>query len=548
GKIPHARKPKTRPPDSFRDKLGFLHGTLPKYSGPYSVGIMDIEVPAENPRTFSHIKRHGQHILKLETVLMAVYYPSAFGSGQGRDPAGYKHWSRETWLPRPRAKVAKGYGKFAGLGDVAIPWFAATTMLTKIPAYRNAKPARHWPPCDNLQHGGPNVKNESGPPPEGEREEPQFPLLIFSHGLGGNRTAYSSVCGEFASYGFVVCAIEHRDGSGPRTYVNHPPEGVGSMEEREKHDHIDHSEKQHEKGYNKVDYIFPKYNPMDTSPNNDQGVDRELRNAQIHLRLAEIEEAYKVLCSISSGDGASVAARNLRRKGYIGSSSRGLEGVDWDGWKDRVHLTQVTMVGHSFGAATTVEMLRNADRFQWCSQGIIYDIWGAAVKPAECSPHHRIHAPLLGINSEAFMYWPQNFEAVTSLINEARDQGAPAWLLTVRGTVHISQSDFSILYPHVCSLLLKQTANPKRAMDLNINASLEFLKLALPGSRSAIIDRTMTNEHLLQLPVLDGQLPDLHRPDDKWIAARLKIPHEFRNRVTPSLARKVKRKMGEGEG
>ena len=27
---------------------------------------------------------------------------------------------------------------------------------------------------------------------------------------------------QLASYGFIVVAIEHRDGSGPRTYINHP--------------------------------------------------------------------------------------------------------------------------------------------------------------------------------------------------------------------------------------------------------------------------------------------------------------------------------------
>ena len=110
---------------------------------------------------------------------------------------------------------------------------------------------------------------------------------------------------------------------------------------------------------------------------NEKGVDLELRDAQLQMRKAEIAEAYQVMCRIRNGDGNEVGSQNLRRRGHAGSSSRGLEGVDWSKWKDRFHLEQVTMVGHSFGAATTVEVLRNRRKeFPFITQGIIYDIWG----------------------------------------------------------------------------------------------------------------------------------------------------------------------------
>jgi platelet-activating factor acetylhydrolase len=44
----------------------------------------------------------------------------------------------------------------------------------------------------------------------------------------------------------------------------------------------------------------------------------KLRKAQIELRLAEIEEAYKVVCKICEGRGEEVAQKNLRREGYVG--------------------------------------------------------------------------------------------------------------------------------------------------------------------------------------------------------------------------------------
>jgi platelet-activating factor acetylhydrolase len=505
---------------------------------------MDIEVPVENPRSFSNITRHKHHVLKLETCLMTIYYPSEFGSGVGRDPSGHKKWSRETWLPRPRRKIAKAYGRFSGFGSLAIPFFAATTMLTKIPAYRNAQPARHWPPPSSSYEDGFSVNNSEGPPPDGESDAPCFPLLIFSHGLGGTRTTYSSLCGEFASYGFVVCALEHRDGSGPRTYVNHPKGGKGSVDGMEKNGNVDLTPEQKEKSYDKVDYLFPQNNKKDTAPNNKKGVDQELRSAQLELRLAEIEEAYKVLVTICEGNGAEIAQDNLRRKGYKASSSRGLEGINWRSWKDLFHLDQVTMLGHSFGAATTIEVLRNAERFSFVSQGIMYDIWGAAVNtPDEAYEHQHISNPLLGINSEAFMYWQSNFDTVASLVEEARSpktNSAPSWLLTVRGTVHVSQTDFSILYPHICSLLMKMTANPKRALDLNVGASLEFLKTVMKD-RSAIIRHTMRDEGIFAIPTLE-KVPTERRPASRWTAIRLKVPHEFRQRIIPKLERKIRRK------
>ena len=355
-----------------------------------------------------------------------------------------------------------------------------TTAFTKLPAFRNAKLAEHWPPAENSRESGYEIKNVPGKPLPGEPEKPCFPLLIFSHGLGGTRTTYSSVCGEFASDGFVVVSIEHRDGSGPRTFINLPEKGTNQAT-----GDVDISDKDRKRGYSRMDSVFPKDNARDTMPGNKQGIDGELRSAQIQLRLSEIEEAYHVMTLIHDGKGEEIGKANLRDQdeGRVGGSSRGLKGINWQDWKERFHLQQVTMLGHSFGAATTVEALRHKDRFQFIGQGIIYDIWSAAIQPPEHEPNHRINTPLLGINSEASMYWPDNFESVMSLCREVKEQDQLAWLMTVRGSVHISQSDFSLLYPWISSVLLKMTVSPRRAIDLNINASLEFLKQVMVGRK-----------------------------------------------------------------
>jgi len=194
------------------------------------------------------------------------------------------------------------------------------------------------------------------------------------------------------------------------------------------------------------------------------------------------------------------------------------------------------MVGHSFGAATTVEVLRHTDRFSWVSQGIIYDIWGMVLTAAHDDPRHRIHAPILMINSEAFMYWPANFEVAKSVAEEAQAQGAPCWLMTVRGTVHIAQSDFCVLYPYLASFVMKQAIDPIRAIDLNITASLEFLSRVLPLPRKPF-HRSLDDMQILDLPCLK-ELPSEHQPLEKWMAVRIKMPHEFRKRLTMQAWRK----------
>lgn len=496
-------------------------------------------MPARNPRTFSHIRRNHEPALRMDTVLFSVYYPCE------KAPAGDPSRHTVPWLPRPRRETAHGYAKFLNIPALPVTTYMATTsMFTKLPAFRNAQLAEHWArenrgPADRSPGEGDRAREERQH--VGDEERPNFPVLVFSHGLGGSRTLASCICGGLASYGMVVVAMEHRDGSGARTFVNLPP---GRKAHRDLDDEDVDRDRQHTKfeekkedrrprrergkSFYKVDYLWPEGNAWDTAPHNPQGVDLDLRYAQIDMRIAEIKEAYHVITMINEGRGDEVRKVNLRKKGNIGSSSKGLNGIDWQDWKGRLHMENVTIAGHSFGGATAVEMVRLAGRFPWIGQGVLLDAWGPAVPENTEKP---IRKPILSIGSEAFMHWQENFDKVHDICREGLEQGTLCWQMTIRGSTHLSQTDFAVLYPHWMALLLKTLVNPRRGVFITITSIFEFLRYTLPAKQRSRFESAWPNEHFLETAASHTRVSVDHRPDDKWIAARLKIDREFSLRL-----------------
>ncbi|GAA5827060.1 hypothetical protein JCM11251_002227 [Rhodosporidiobolus azoricus] len=455
--------------------MGLIAGALPPPAGPYAVSTTDLELASSSPpdSSFSHarLRSTGQPALQLDTVLLTLYYPSnphKQGSGQ-----------RQHWVQRPFSQTAEGYARFLGKK----PWLVKTFLWLfgariRLPVEGDGALAFKGGFKDQVARSGkeekqPRTSSDTLVGDETAKGDDTFPLVIFSHGLSGTRTTYSQWCMQIASQGYIVAAIEHRDGSGPISVVR-----LGDGKERI------------------VDYIraeehlvYPDGHTPLTS--------LEFRTPQLALRLAEIREVILLMRRINEGDGAKIAQEN-RRKDYGGE---GVVGKWLAGWRGRVGLEgEMVISGHSFGGATTIQALRSSSPLLAFTRGIALDPWADPIPPApssidlfetpaktavrESDPAPTASAgtegkapldvkiPLLVINSESFTLWKVHYKLVKGIAEAVK--GGRGWLMTLIGSVHTSFSDLPILSPYLARRSGARVS-PTGGMETIVETCREFL-------------------------------------------------------------------------
>lgn len=158
-----------------------------------------------------------------------------------------------------------------------------------------------------------------------------FPVIVFSHGMASSRTQYSTYCGELASRGYVVAAIEHRDGSSPGSTIM-KKDGSESVK--------------YSFGLRDLKFVINDNNYMFNTNIFRHNADFDiaaLKSAQTDFRHAEIVETVRVLQAINNGAGADILKANPRK-----------EGSDFPTWTGRLAMHNITIAGHSYGATGVV--------------------------------------------------------------------------------------------------------------------------------------------------------------------------------------------------
>lgn len=93
--------------------------------------------------------------------------------------------------------------------------------------------------------------------------------------------------------------------------------------------------------------------------------------------------------------------------------------------------------------------------------------------------------PSLHIVSEQFIKWSENYRDLPSLLKESRDISSFAKLYYIKGSAHLSQSDFQILFPMICRRYFHAKAEASGIMNLNVRAGVEFLRTLGVGVKAA---------------------------------------------------------------
>ncbi|KAF7242502.1 Platelet-activating factor acetylhydrolase 2, cytoplasmic [Varanus komodoensis] len=256
----------------------------------------------------------------------------------------------------------------------------------------------------------------------------KYPLIIFSHGLGAFRTVYSAVCIEMASRGFLVMALEHRDHSASATYFcKLNPEAPDFPEAQVQEQWLTYRGAPKEKEF-------------------------RFRNPQLHQRANECIRGLKLIRSINNGK----AVANLLQTDF-----------DLSVLKDNVDLTKAAVMGHSFGGATSILALVKEAQFK-CA--VALDAW---MFPLENSLYPKVTKPVLFVNTEAF----QTAESVAKM-KKIATTSSETKIITILGTVHQSQTDFTFLAGNLVNKVFKTrgTIDPYKGLNLTNQAALAFLQ------------------------------------------------------------------------
>ncbi|CAI5710439.1 hypothetical protein KXD40_005096 [Peronospora effusa] len=216
-----------------------------------------------------------------------------------------------------------------------------------------------------------------------------WPIVIFSHGLAGSLELYSYVNQELASHGYVVVVPNHSDGS---ACVCSPEPG-------------------------RIEY-YQQVTPE--VRDNIDGAGFRFRNRQLQQRVREVRSVLDAIIKQET------TAKSVFKQ---------------------CNLDNVSVAGHSFGAATALTVAHQDVRFK---KMVLLDAW---MEPLDDDVRDGLgsRVPALHMLSEHFLHWRPNTESIDRHGRGCtHTQSRLTWL---RGTRHNNFSDIPVFSPIINRLM-----------------------------------------------------------------------------------------------
>jgi pimeloyl-ACP methyl ester carboxylesterase len=306
----------------------------------------------------------------------------------------------------------------------------------------------------------------------------RLPVMLFSHGVMGMRTSYSGILSEMASHGWIVCAMEHADGSAGYTKTLPP-----TFRYKDASDLKTAS----------LESLPFYYLDMDES-------NYPAWNKRLAWRTHEMALLNAYITTLQSGTSlssfhvfpdehledlqhlSSFLAKNVQKEKYFARHLSAQESM----FKDRLDLDNIVVAGHSMGAATCfqslIQMDSKADSMYKNYQDKIkaiaaLDPWMFPISRPYALVPSAIPKPILVINTEKF-YWPENADALKRYIkaSESGYSSSLRLILTLLGTNHHDQSDYPSYMPTFIYRLLGRSP-PESTLDSHDKILLNTLSL-----------------------------------------------------------------------
>jgi platelet-activating factor acetylhydrolase len=310
-------------------------------------------------------------------------------------------------------------------------------------------------PAHGLGGTGPEESAAGGAPEK-------MPLVLFSHGLGGTRTAYAWHCCALASSGRLVAALEHSDETACVTRV--PAAAArGSGRERKQGAWLRYA------GCGVGARRWSKVRLRNTIRRHDAHHTHAacVASVQVAHRCAEMSLTLDALLALSQhgdadahADAAAHAPRHVTRVTWPASPRVPLGAPSFLAqFRGRIDADALVSAGHSFGGASAVSFARADARIAAC---VAYDPWLVACPPADAAAAPWAHpVALCMLLCEP---WAQRMEcggpALRRVVAAARAGGGDASVAALAHTTHHSFADPSALLPPALGERLRRGLAP----------------------------------------------------------------------------------------